>query len=146
AARPRGVLRERPVNVRAALAALLLVASACGLPSATELDLGVDLAVEEPDLGGPTCPNDLPASCPQPAPSWQGTVSQLIAQKCVICHAPTGIVAEKPLDTYDAVFRMRGPVLNQVYSCNMPPPDGGALDDEERQALLGWLVCGAPKN
>ena len=38
-------------------------------------------------------------------------------------------------------------MLDQVYACAMPPSDAGVtLSLEEREALLGWLVCNAPNN
>ena len=40
----------------------------------------------------------------------------------------------------------RGPMLNQVYACNMPPDDAGQPTPEERAILLGWFVCKAPNN
>jgi hypothetical protein len=36
--------------------------------------------------------------------------------------------------------------LNQVYACNMPPGSAAQPTVQEREALLGWLVCGAPQN
>jgi hypothetical protein len=37
-------------------------------------------------------------------------------------------------------------VLTEVYACQMPPVDADPLSATERQALLAWLVCGAPNN
>lgn len=107
------------------LAALALCLAACG-------------------SGGGTCPSDLPASCPSPAPSYARQVAPLIQQRCTSCHSPGGSSSSWPLDSYSDVYRLRGPVLDQVYSCRMPL--GGSLDPAGRQLLLGWLVCGAPDN
>jgi hypothetical protein len=55
-------------------------------------------------------------------------------------------VPEKPLDTYQDLSSRRSTVLDQVYSCRMPPADAGMLTAGERKELLEWLVCGAPSN
>jgi hypothetical protein len=36
--------------------------------------------------------------------------------------------------------------LNQVYACTMPPATAAKPTTQEREALLEWLVCGAPQN
>jgi len=120
----------------------LLAIAACGNGNRGG-DAGVDLGV--PDLAS-ACPNDLPAACPSPTPSWDGGVSQIIASKCIPCHMPGGLAFDNPLTDYNSVYQRRGIVLDQVYSCYMPPPDAAQLDASERQALLGWMVCGAPNN
>jgi len=91
-----------------------------------------------------SCPNDLPASCPPGAPGYAATIAPLIQARCATCHALGGQAADRPLDTYDDVFARRGAVLNQVYGCRMPPAGAPQLIDDERSALLAWLVCGAP--
>jgi len=93
----------------------------------------------------PGCPSDLPASCPSSgAPSYSAVVAPILAQRCVSCHSPGGIEANSPLDSYDAVYARRGSVLNQVYACMMP--QDAPLSSADRQALMTWLVCGAPNN
>ncbi len=100
--------------------------------------------------GGPrtdaSCPNDLPASCPATVPSYQSTVAPIINLRCVTCHSPGGQEASRPLQTYAEVYSERSAVLNQVYACNMPPGSAAKPTEQERQALLTWLVCGAPQN
>ena len=100
--------------------------------------------------GGPRtsgdCPNDLPKSCPSPAPSYQANVAPIINLRCVTCHSPGGQEASRPLQTYSQVYSERSAVLNQVYACNMPPGSAAQPTEQEREALLGWLVCGAPQN
>ncbi len=91
------------------------------------------------------CPNDLPSACPSSgAPSYSATVAPILAQRCVACHSPGGIEANSPLDSYGAVYAIRGSVLDQVYACKMPQDT--PLTPADRQALLTWLVCGAPNN
>jgi hypothetical protein len=124
------------VNLRIAAAALWLAAAACNQPMAKVDDLAVPLM----------CPNDLPAACPSPAPSWSGDIAAIMAARCAACHAPGGSVSEKPLTTYAEVYQRRVTVLTEVYGCLMPPAGADPLSAAERQDLLGWLVCGAPNN
>ena len=66
------------------------------------------------------------------------------------CHywgyRPGGQEASRPFLTYSQVYSERSAMLNQVYACNMPPSSAAKPTEEERQALLAWLVCGAPQN
>jgi hypothetical protein len=90
------------------------------------------------------CPMNLPMSCPAPAPSYAGQVSQIISNRCLKCHGPGGEQASVPLSTWSDVNGRYSDVLNQVYACRMPK-DGG-LPESERETLMGWLVCMAPNN
>jgi hypothetical protein len=119
----------------------------CGQPAATEKDAAVvDDLGGSPDAGVLDCPNDLPQACPTPAPSYVSEVQPLIANRCVPCHSPGGLASDRPLDDYTNVYKRRGTVLNEVYTCLMPPADAGQLSDAERKQLLSWLVCDAPNN
>jgi hypothetical protein len=91
-----------------------------------------------------SCPRDLPMSCPSPTPSYAGQVSQIIANRCLSCHTPGGPGASVPLASWTQVNSRFSSVLDQVYACRMPQDAG--LPTDERQALLGWLVCMAPNN
>ena len=93
--------------------------------------------------GGSSCPNDLPAECPDPEPMYADEVAPILAERCVPCHGPGGPQASLDFSTYAGVFRQSGAILRQVFQCRMPPDGVAPLEPEERQALLGWLVCGA---
>lgn len=94
-----------------------------------------------------SCPNDLPEACPTTgAPSYAQTIAPIFEARCKTCHREGGQASGKTFDTYDRVFTDRRAILNQVYSCSMPPSSGEALGTEERGALLNWFVCGAPDN
>ncbi len=95
---------------------------------------------------GPSCPNDLPPSCPATVPSYQATVAPIINLRCVSCHSPGGQQSNLPLQTYSEVYPKRSAILDQVYACNMPRAPTPRPTEQERQALLTWLVCGAPQN
>lgn len=74
----------------------------------------------------------------------------ILASRCGQCHEDGGVEAkEHNFDTYAHVYAQRTSILTQVAPCKMPPQDGTALSQltlEEREALLGWLVCRAPEN
>jgi hypothetical protein len=83
-------------------------------------------------------------SCPSPAPSYSGQVSQIITNRCLPCHGPGQQEASVPLSPWSEVNHRFSDVLSQVYSCRMPQDAG--LPADERKAMLGWLVCMAPNN
>ncbi len=106
----------------------------------------------DPQGGGPRdaaipCPNDLPPACPSPAPSYAADIAPLIMRRCTPCHYPGGVAAmgNHDLSDYPRVFAQKRDVLTQFYACKMPPADAGAPTADERKAMLGWLVCGAPE-
>ena len=95
---------------------------------------------------GSTCPEDLPAACPASPPSYAKDVAPVIQAACTPCHAPGGEESSRLLTDYAHAFANRGPVLNQVHACRMPPRDAPPLSAEGRKILQEWLVCGAPNN
>jgi len=124
---------------RTVLAALALAAFAAAIAACTSS------SGDAPEAGA--CPQDLPASCPTPTPSWDADIQPLVGRRCTPCHFPGGqAFPAQNFTTYDEVYKRRSAMLNQVYGCVMPPVDAGQLTDAERQALLGWLVCHAPNN
>jgi len=132
-----------PVALALFAAAALSALAGCGNAS----HAGGDMLVAGADMAMPeNCPSDLPPACPTPEPSWDGGVQALIDAKCVVCHQAGGLAFDKPFTDYTKVYASRGVMLDQVYSCYMPPPDAGQLDPSERQELLGWFVCGSPNN
>ncbi len=134
----------RIVSALVVAAALGVVAPLACSPSSTGPS---PISDASPDGGVEACPSDLPAACPSPAPSYEASVGPLVARRCWACHADGGIEAtQHDLGSYDGVFRQRGAVLAQVYGCLMPPADAAALTSDERATLLGWLVCGSPRN
>ncbi len=95
--------------------------------------------------GAPTCPSDLPASCPSPTPSYQTDVEPILRSHCVGCHSPSGTAGYYET-TYAQVAAQQSAVLDQVYDCLMPPADSLQLTLAQRETLLAWLVCNAPDN
>lgn len=130
---------------RGTLIALLVVAVACSSsseppPASSEADSGEGPGIQD-------CPDDVPASCPQSAPTYAKDIAPIMKASCATaqCHAPGGREEKRPLTDYDKVFAQRQGVLLQVNACRMPPRDAPALalPAESRKALLAWLVCGA---
>jgi hypothetical protein len=95
---------------------------------------------------GPNCPNDLPASCVTPVPSYQTTVSPIFTAYCLTCHSSDGQQSSSPLESYNDVYSNRSDVLAQIYSCRMPPSGQPQPTTTERQILLQWFVCDSPQN
>jgi hypothetical protein len=79
-------------------------------------------------------------------PSYSADVAPIISAHCLKCHAPGGQEASKDFTTYQHVFDQRAAILDQFYSCRMPPEDEPRPTSPERALLLGWLVCKAPNN
>jgi len=109
---------------------------------------GCSPSSDSPDAA---CPNDLPASCPTPPPSWSNDVAPLVDKYCLACHGDGGIA--QPLfdfTTYQNVYANRMEITHQFYACLMPPSDASPLppvpSTAEREMLLAWLKCGAPNN
>ena len=69
-----------------------------------------------------------------------------LTRNCKSCHTRGGVNQSQLFDTYDQVHALRTSILTQVNSCRMPPADAGTMTTAERQALLGWVVCGAKNN
>jgi hypothetical protein len=122
---------------RALLPALLLLAACGGTEGTTTTGAGGA-------GGGASCPNDLPESCPSPAPGWKSDVAPVIAARCASCHEEGGAASKQPLTSHAQVYSRKGAVLNQIYGCNMPPEGATPLTAAERLAIEAWLVCGAP--
>ena len=114
------------------VAAVVLVSSGCS--SAT------------PTPPPPSCPQDLPAVCPSPPPSYKNDVVDILDARCNRCHGTGGNAADKPLTDYESVYRLRSGVLNQVYACHMPPAADAQLSSAQRKTLLEWLICHSPDN
>ena len=95
---------------------------------------------------GSTCPDELPGACPATPPSYVKDVAPAIQASCTPCHAPGGRESNRLLTDYPDAFANRGPALNQIHACRMPPRDAPPLSAANRKILLDWLVCGAPNN
>jgi len=95
------------------------------------------------DGGALVCTVQAPTVCPDPAPHW-ADVAPIFQSRCVECH--NGMVGGPwPLMQYQHVADWQDLVRAHVLSCTMPPPDAGVpMTDEERTAILTWILCGFP--
>lgn len=114
----------------------------------TSLAVLLLLACSSKSEDEPSCPNDLPAACPSSGePSYATTIQPILRSRCRSCHSAEGEAGTTHVfDSYAEVFAERRVVLSQVFACAMPPVKADQLSEEERAALLAWLVCGAPNN
>lgn len=140
-----------PVGDGAAAQSDAARASDAGVPDAGDTGSGTapdaGICTYDPAAGAPAdCPSDLPSMCGDPAPSYSGSVASIFDSECGACHRPGGMAADKPLDTYAHVYKIRTTVLNRLVRCIMPPACAPQPTSEQRHALLQWLVCGAPDN
>lgn len=94
------------------------------------------------------CPDDLPSEsdCSTALPSYQTDVAPLLGARCGACHTAGGIEASFLFTPYDRLFQQRRTVLNQIFTCAMPPACAHGLEPDERALLLQWFVCGALDN
>jgi hypothetical protein len=97
-----------------------------------------------PGDAGSTCPN-APTSCSKPIPSYSAVIEPILQQNCIPCHGPMGSAGYSEA-TYELVDKQVEPILSFVSGCMMPPSSYPPLTAEQRDALLDWLVCGAPNN
>jgi hypothetical protein len=120
-------------------AMVLAVGFGVGLPTGCGHD-------KEPPPPVDTCPNDVPATCPSPVPSYAADVAPVIQLRCGGCHTAGGIEAFRPFDTYEQVLTYRLGMLYQLSQCLMPPFDQPQPTAAERQIIFGWIKCDSPNN
>jgi hypothetical protein len=102
--------------------------------------------------GGPTtvdgaplvCTITAPTVCPDPAPRWPD-VSPIFQNRCVRCH--NGAVGGPwPLMQYQHAVDWFDIIRSMLLDCTMPPPEAMIpMPDEERTAILTWILCGVPE-
>ena len=87
------------------------------------------------------------------APNCSGTksfatdVSPIIQSSCAVssgCHGSGSTSGPGHLSTYQQVFNARTNIRAAVASGRMP--QGGALTNAQKDALLCWIDAGAPNN
>ena len=72
-------------------------------------------------------------------------IGTLLSERCSPCHAAGGVEATRLLTDYGHASGQRMSIATQLVSCSMPPPDAPPLSTAERQQVLAWLTCGAPR-
>jgi uncharacterized membrane protein len=90
------------------------------------------------------CDVTLPTSCSDRSLGYSA-VAPIFERRCVGCHSgdPGG---PWPLTSYEHVADWANEIRSQMSACTMPPVDAGiAMPPEEREKILVWVRCGAPK-
>jgi len=92
------------------------------------------------------CPATYPMTCPSPAPSFAADVAPLIQEHCTSCHGPGQQLPT--LGTYENIASPTNQqhVFFRLQYCTMPPPPRTPLTAQERDTILGWIVCGGLNN
>jgi hypothetical protein len=100
---------------------------------------------ENPEAVGAECHVELPTVCPDPPPRF-ADVQPIFHEHCGgDCHTGSP-VGEWPLDTYSHIADWYDLIRDELRSCRMPPRDADvSLPDEEREAILTWILCGFPE-
>jgi mono/diheme cytochrome c family protein len=93
-----------------------------------------------------SCAVSTPATCPTTQPSYAADVAPVLETYCVSCHQAGGSEAGKPLDTYRSAVSLGSSVENVVAGCTMPPSSDAQPTAAQREAVLTWILCGAPNN
>ncbi|MEO7034824.1 MAG: hypothetical protein ABI548_13025 [Polyangiaceae bacterium] len=94
---------------------------------------------------GATCSIDAPNECVDASLSYDGGIGALLTERCSPCHAAGGEEATLLLTDYDHVSRQLMGIGSQLVTCSMPLAGSPQLSADERNQILGWLSCGAPR-
>jgi len=94
---------------------------------------------------GPGCPADNQDQCVDGTLSYDNGIGALLSERCSPCHAPKGVEMTVLLTDYGHVSGARTSIATQLVTCAMPPAGSPQLSTEERNQILDWLTCGAPK-
>ena len=91
------------------------------------------------------CPEDRQSSCPASALTYDTGIGALLTERCSPCHAAGGVEGSRLLTDYSHVSGERMSIGTQLVTCSMPPAGSPQLSADERQQILDWLTCGAPR-
>jgi hypothetical protein len=95
--------------------------------------------------GGPDdCSVNVPTSCPVASLSYSSGVGDTLKTSCSPCHADFGVEGTVLLTSYKEVSKRLTSVAGQLETCTMPPAGSPPISPSDRQAILDWIVCGAP--
>lgn len=102
--------------------------------------------------------NDAPCDGDGTAPTYDGTVKQILQDKCAPCHSTTlacgthtsladydATQAPMPEDPSRKVFEVSADRAEGLGGGLMPPPRFGIMSHDEVAALRSWADAGAPR-
>jgi hypothetical protein len=134
-------MRRSPRTAKAAPSLLLLMSSALSGAGCEGGGQQTTDAGAVADAGALICTVQPPTLCPDPPPHY-ADVQPIFQSRCVDCHngMPGG---PWPLLQYSHVADWQDVVRAHLLACTMPPPDAGVpMTDDERTAILTWILCG----
>jgi hypothetical protein len=123
------------------LTGTVICVAACQTSAQQSFDAGLLDDAGASDAGAFACTVQAPTVCPDPPPHYPD-VQPLFQRACVPCHQglPGG---PWPLLQYSHIADWQDVVRAMLLDCSMPPPDAGVpMSDEERAAILTWILCG----
>jgi uncharacterized membrane protein len=127
--------RARFVGRTLFVAAALVLAGACSGGSGSKSGSTTSPLV---------CDVTLPTACTDHSLGYDD-VAPIFEARCLGCHSgqPGG---PWPLDAYEHAADWANEIRGQISACTMPPPDAGIdVPTKERDTLLMWVRCGAPR-
>ena len=91
------------------------------------------------------CPADNQSACMDSTLSYDGSIGALLTERCSPCHAAGGVESTILLTDFNHVSGEKMSITGQLLTCSMPPDGSPQLTSDERNQILDWLSCGAPK-
>jgi len=132
---PTMAMRTRSLTMAVSWVTFLACSTTTKVPSASDTS----------DSG--TCISGAVATaCPTPAPTFSGDVLPLMNARCGNCHSHDNDAGLWPLDDWQTISDWQSTILDVLRSCNQPPPTVQPLMRSEREAIEGWIMCGAQNN
>jgi uncharacterized membrane protein len=92
-----------------------------------------------------SCPADNQDQCVDTTLSYDNGIGDLLTERCSPCHAAKGVEMTILLTDYGHVSGERTSIATQLVTCSMPPAGNPQLTTAERNQILDWLTCGAPR-
>ena len=103
------------------------------------------IAAETSDAGA-CISGAIATACPTPAPTFSGDVLPLMNARCGKCHSHNNDAGLWPLDDWQTISDWQSTILDVLRNCSQPPPEAQPLTRTEREAIEGWIMCGAQNN
>jgi uncharacterized membrane protein len=124
---------------------------ACSLALAVCASCGGNSNSDPPRSDAGICvePDASKAVCADGGGPNYARVRSIVATACVPCHNEETAAMDGgtwPLTTRDDLASWTEVITEDILNCSMPPADGGVpMHRRDRDLLVQWLLCGAPK-